>query len=80
MKPHWLQRAETIRWLWVLFALVLGATLLAGLWLPPHGHFGVDGHFGFKAWYGFATCIGMIVIAKLLGRLLKRGDGYYDGD
>lgn len=79
MKQHWLVRPATIRLLWVIFVLVLVLTVLAGLLLPTHGYFGLDGGFGFNAWYGFASCIGMILFAKLLGRVLKRGDSYYDG-
>ncbi len=80
MKQHWLRRPATIRSLWIGFALVLVLTLLAGLVLSAHGYFGLDGSFAFNAWYGFATCIGMILCAKALGRFLKRRDTYYDGD
>ena len=80
MKPHWLLRPATVRGLWLGCALLLSLTLLAGLWLPAHGYFGVDGSFGFNAWYGFTSCIGMILVAKGLGRLLKRRDSYYDRD
>lgn len=80
MKPRWLLRPATIRALWLAFALTLALTLLAGLWLPGHGYFGVDGSFGFNAWYGFASCIGMILVARALGWFLKRRDSYYERD
>jgi len=72
MKQHWLVRPGSIRLLWVVLLSILALTFLAGLWL--------DGNFAFNAWYGFASCIGMILIAKLLGRLLHRKDSYYDRD
>ena len=78
MKPHWLLRSATIRWLWLLFVLLLVATLLAGLWLPRHGTFGADGRFGFNAWYGFATCIGMILSEP--GDPVVRVGDYPDGE
>lgn len=80
MKPHWLLRPTIIRGLWLVFAVVLVLTLVAGLWLPGHGYFGVDGSFGFNAWYGFLSCIGMILVAKALGGILKRRDSYYERD
>jgi hypothetical protein len=80
MKQHWLLRPATIRLLRAGSVLVLTLTVLAGLWLPAHGYFALDGSFAFNAWYGFATCIGMIVVAKALGRILKRKDSYYERD
>lgn len=78
MDDHWLARASTIKWLWVIFVLVLAATVLADLVIEHHPYFGLDGSFGFGAWFGFAGCVAMVVFAKLLGGILKRPDGYYD--
>jgi hypothetical protein len=80
MKQHWLARPETIRRLWIVSAVVLALTVVAGAFVEHHGYFGLDGTFAFNAWYGFATCIGMIVVAKALGLLLKRRDTWYDDD
>ncbi|UCC55619.1 MAG: hypothetical protein JSU75_09685 [Gammaproteobacteria bacterium] len=80
MRPHWLLRHGTIRLLWIVFACVLLLTVLAGLVMDVHGYFGIDGTFAFNAWYGFVTCVGMVVIAKLIGRFLHRKDSYYDRD
>ena len=80
MKQHWLVRPETIRILWIIASVVLALTVAAGAFVERHGYFGLDGSFAFNAWYGFATCIGMIVFAKVLGLLLKRRDSWYDGD
>jgi hypothetical protein len=80
MNQHWLVRPGTIRMLWVLFILVLALVVLASLYMDVHAWFRLDGTFAFNAWYGFATCIGMIVVAKLLGRLLHRKEDYYDRD
>jgi uncharacterized membrane protein YhdT len=74
---HWLVRPRTIRWLWGIFGVVLGLTVAAGLVIESYGHFGLDGTFGFHAWYGFAACVAMVVVAKLLGVLVKRPETYY---
>lgn len=74
---HWLVRPATIRRLWQVFGVVLGLTVAAGLFVEPHGYFGLDGTFGFNAWYGFFTCVAMVVVAKLLGFLVKRPESYY---
>jgi hypothetical protein len=80
MKQHWLVRPGTIRLLWVIVLFVLALTVLAGLFTEVHAWFRIDGNFAFYAWYGFLSCIGMILVAKVLGRLLHRKDSYYDRD
>jgi uncharacterized membrane protein len=83
MEKHWLVRPRTIRLLWILFGLVLVATVAAELVVSHEAHFGYDGLFGFAAWYGFLACAALILAAKALGLVLKRPDDYYadrDGD
>ena len=76
----WLSRPATIRLLWWVFAVILGATLVAQLAVDMHPHFGADGWFGFNAFYGFLTCVGMVLLAKVLGWALKRPDRYYGAE
>ena len=80
MKPHWLERRGTTRGLWIVYLCMLALTVLASLFMEEHAVFGIEGSFAFSAWFGFLSCIGMIVFAKLLGRLLQRKDTYYDRD
>jgi hypothetical protein len=77
---HWLERPTTIRQLWIVFIAILALTVIAQIFIPVHGHFGLDGTFGFNAWYGFSTCIAMVAVAKALGIFLKRKDTYYGDD
>jgi len=79
MNDHWLVRQSTIRLLWIIFAVVLAATVLMDLVIEHHPYFGLDGTFGFGAWFGFVSCVAMVVFAKVLGAVLKRSDSYYDG-
>ena len=74
---HWLVRAKTIKLLWVLFIAILALTVLSELFIHKHAYFTVDGSFAFSAWYGFITCVAMVVVAKLLGYVLKRKEDYY---
>jgi sterol desaturase/sphingolipid hydroxylase (fatty acid hydroxylase superfamily) len=75
---HWLVRPATIRRLWQVAAVILAATVLVQAFLPVKGYFGPDGWFGFAAAFGFASCVAMVVVAKLLGAVLKRDEAYYD--
>jgi hypothetical protein len=78
-EQHWLTRRETIRLLWVVFAVVLAATVIAERFVAHEAHFDVEDVFGFNAWFGLLACLGLIAFAKLLGILLKRPDTYYEG-
>ena len=78
---HWLVRTTTIRLLWRFFLVVLALTVLAQTLIDVKGYFGMDGWFGFAAIYGFLACLIMVILAKRLGRFLKRDESYYgDGD
>lgn len=74
---HWLVRPRTIRLLWWIFGAILALTVAGQFFIHFHAYFEVDGWFGFYAIYGFLTCVGMVVLAKLLGLVLKRPDDYY---
>ncbi|HET9734881.1 MAG TPA: hypothetical protein VFP62_06385 [Burkholderiales bacterium] len=78
MSDHWLTRPRTLRRLWAAFIAVLALTVLAGLAVDTHPHFGVERLFAFNAVYGFLACAALILVAKALGLLLKRRDTYYD--
>ena len=75
---HWLTRPATIRKLWIALYAVLALTVLAQLGIKVKGYFGIDGWFGFGAVFGFASCVLMVLVAKVLGAVLKRPEDYYD--
>lgn len=75
---HWLVRPSTIKKLWVVFFIVLGLTLLAQAFVHIHEYFAIDEWFGFYAFYGFFSCVAMVIVAKLLGLVLKQPDDFYD--
>jgi hypothetical protein len=57
-------------------ALVVAAELI----VPVHGHFAPEAWFAFAAAFGFFTCVSMVLVARLIGLLLKRPDDYYGGN
>lgn len=76
----WLYRPASIRVLWIVFAVILAATVVAQFFIHLHPHFEAESWFAFNAIFGFLSCVAMVVCAKLLGFLLKRPDDYYDPD
>lgn len=75
---HWLMRPASIRKLWYGFSAVLVVLVAAQTVIYVKGYFAVDEWFGFGAVYGFGSCLLMVLLAKLLGRVLKRPEDYYD--
>jgi sterol desaturase/sphingolipid hydroxylase (fatty acid hydroxylase superfamily) len=75
---HWLVRPSTTRKLWIGSSVVLTLVVLAQTVIYVKGYFGFDAWFGFGAIYGFVSCLVMVLVAKLLGLLLKRPLDYYD--
>ena len=73
----WLARPSTIRLLWVVFIVVLAASVAAQWLFKVKGYFGADGWFAFGAIYGFLSCLAMVLFAKGLGYVLKRDKDYY---
>ena len=74
---HWLVRPATIRKLWIGFIVVLAIVVLAQTVVYIKGYFGIDAWFGFGAVYGFVSCLLMVLVAKVLGLVLKRPQDYY---
>lgn len=75
---HWLVRPATIRKLWIGFSVVLVLVVLAQMVIYVKGYFGVDAWYGFGAVYGFGSCLLMVLVAKVLGLLLKRPEDFYE--
>jgi hypothetical protein len=68
------------RWLYAGLAIVALAEIVL-----PHIFRGGESHFSFEefpAWgslYGFLSCVAIIVVSKLIGKLwLMRREDYYD--
>lgn len=78
MKKDFLEKKETIRFLWILLYASCALTLIPEFFIERHPHFGFDRFFGFYAILGFLSCIILILIAKFGGIFLKKSPDYYD--
>ncbi len=52
--------------------------IVADLFYDKHGYFHWEEWFGFHAGFGFVACVGLVLAAKQLRKLLKRPEDYYD--
>lgn len=79
-KRYWLdERRNVDKIFYALVGLCL-AVLLADLFYHKHPHFAAESWFGFYGIFGFVSCVGLVLAAKELRRLLKRDEDYYGDD
>ena len=77
-KRYWLDDKRNVdKLVWAL-VLVCAGLILADLFYHKHVHFEFESWFGFFGWYGFICCIGLVLVAKEMRRLVKRDEDYYD--
>lgn len=74
----WLRRKSTIRLLWRVGIASLVVLLVLEFMGASKPYFGIDGFFGFYAWFGMLACVAAVFVARVVGVILKRPDGYYD--
>ena len=77
-RPGWFYERRNLRK--VLTTLYVVCAGLLALDLVHHRHVlhAWEGLFGFYAAYGFIACVGLVLIAKEMRKLLMRREDYYD--
>ena len=71
-------RPKVRRALWISLYAVCGLSIIPDLFTHRHPHFGFDGFIGFYAVFGFTACAVLILLAKVIGKVLKVKEDYYD--
>ena len=85
-KPHgtppepkyWLDDPHNVdRVAWTLYG-VCALLFVVDVMVPKHGPYAVEHLFGFYGIFGFVACVGLVLTAKGLRRILARPEDYYD--
>ncbi len=76
-RPGFFERPAVINTIIGVLALICTALLLAEFFYAKHPHFGFDGWFGFYPATGFLAYCFIVLSAKALRPLLRRGENYY---
>jgi len=74
----WLDRASTHNRIFYALLAVCAVLLGSDLVYHKHAHFGYELWFGFYAGFGFLAYCSIVFTAKLLRRIVKRKEDYYD--
>lgn len=75
---RWLDHAGNVRKVYRAVWVACAMLLVVEVFIDKHGEVPVEHWFGFHGFYGLAACVGLVLAAKLLRRLLKRPENYYD--
>lgn len=77
-RKRWLDYPENVRKVyfsvWIACAVLLGLELL----IDKHVETEVERWFGFHGFFGLVACVGLVLAAKLLRRVIARPENYYD--
>lgn len=77
-KTYWLDNSRNVdKLVWSLYGLCVLLLVVDPL-VPKHGPFIIEHWFGFYGIYGFVACIGLVLAAKELRKLVMRPEDYYD--
>lgn len=77
-KQYWLDEPRNVdRIVYAVYA-ICGLLLALDIVTPKHGPFAIEHLFGFYGIYGFVACVGLVLAAKAMRRVLIRPEDYYD--
>lgn len=74
----WLDDPKNVDKVFYALCVLCALSVIADLFYDKHGHFTWENWLGFHAGYGFVACVGLVLAAKQLRKLVKRPEDYYD--
>lgn len=78
-QQHLFDKPENIRRLLRILYLACALLLVLDLIIHRHVIHTWESLWGFYGFYGFLACIGLVLTAKQLRKILQRPEDYYDG-
>jgi hypothetical protein len=77
-QAYWLDNPANVERIVRALYLICAVLVVADIFVPKHGPFAIEHIFGFYAWFGFLACVGLVLAAKVMRRVLMRPEDYYD--
>ena len=77
-RKYWLDDPRNVRKIVYALVVVCVVLVLLDFFYDKHAHFAFEDWFGFFAWFGFVGCVGLVLAAKEMRKVLKRDEDYYD--
>lgn len=77
-KRYWLDSKKNVGKVYWSVWVICGALLVIDPFIHKHGEFQIESWFGFYGFYGLVACVGLVLVAKLLRKVLIRPEDYYE--
>lgn len=77
-KRYWLDSHDNVTKLVRGLYVVCLVLVLFDLVMGRHEEFGFAEWFGFYGGFGFVACVGLVLAAKAMRRIVMRSEDYYD--
>jgi len=77
-RAYWLDDKRNVTKIFWILCLLCGLLIASDLLYHRHADFTWEAWIGFYGYYGFFSCVGLVLLAKGLRRILKRDERYYD--
>lgn len=79
-RSYWLDRPGSATKIFYALIGLCTVSVLADLFYEKHVHYAAEKIIGAYGIYGFVCCVGLVLAAKELRKLLKREESYYADD
>jgi hypothetical protein len=77
-RKRWLDHPRNVDRIFYWLCGVCVLVFVADFFFEKHGYFTWEHWVGFHGVYGFISCVGLVLAAKQMRRLVKRPEDYYD--
>ena len=77
-KEYWLDKPRNIKKIFWGLCIICALLIMPDLFIHKHGHFSWETWTGFYGLYGFVSCVGLVLVAKQLRKILRRPEAYYE--
>ena len=75
---HFFDKPKNVQRFLKVFFGSLVVLVVIDFFIDKHPHFPWEGAPAFYAVYGFVSCVALIFIAKILRKIVRRDEDYYD--
>ena len=75
---RWLDYPGNVRKVYFSVWIACAVLLLLELLIDKHAETAAEHWFGFHGFFGLIACVGLVLAAKLLRRVISRPEDYYD--
>ncbi len=79
-REYWLDQSKNVDKVFYGTCLLCALVAAADLLVHRHLIFSVEALFAFYGLYGFVACVGLVLAAKELRKIIKRDEAYYGDD